>query len=144
MLGVDSRSLSCNRLRLKQLLDLSHAQNSMDTKAWINCHMWSIYTLLYFIVNAKLFLMQALKEFKRELSNCALRDMVKLLRTKLAVVFASSFIANAVKSRILDTRHLRLIFCIFSFDQAWCTNVLIVKHHSRSCCVSDFERTELR
>lgn len=72
--------------------------------------------------------------------------MVKLLRIiKLAVLFASSFIANAVKSRILDTHVICVLSSVFFLviKHGVRMYVLVEKHHSRSCCVIDFERREL-
>lgn len=73
-------------------------------------------------------------------ANCALS------KNELAVLFESSFIAQAV-SKIKDFTSFSCYTppssFTFSFFQAWCMDVVIMRN-SRPCCVCDFERRELR
>jgi len=67
--------------------------------------------------------------------NCAQTDFGKLTRIKLAVLFASSFIAQA--RTLYRFRVIHIICVLFSvlffFFEAWCADVKIVKRNSLPC-----------
>jgi len=66
------------------------------------------------------------------------RDNYALSKNELAVVFESSFIAQAV-TKIKDFTSFSCYTppssFTFSFFQAWCMDVIIIMRNSRPCCV---------